>query len=131
MSHHEISSLDDIVHQRTRLALLSVLVEADGAETTYLKKSLNLTDGNLGRHLGVLQEAGMIVVTKTSSSARARSWVAVTDHGRESYYHEIRVLTQLVGAAQSSARRGRGSSASRVHGGIRPETSDAPDDGDE
>ncbi len=130
MSHDEISSLDDTVHQRTRLALLSVLVEADGAETAYLKKSLNLTDGNLGRHLGVLQVAGMISVTKTGSSARARSWVAVTDHGRESYYREIRVLMQLVGAAQRSARRSRGSSASRTSGGIRPVTTDTPDFGD-
>jgi hypothetical protein len=47
---HPALGFDDVIHQRTRLGILSVLAEADRADFGYLKSTLKLTDGNLGRH---------------------------------------------------------------------------------
>ncbi|NKU61702.1 helix-turn-helix domain-containing protein [Rhodococcus hoagii] len=47
-------ALDDTVHQKTRLAILSMLREAEEVSFVFLRDGLGLTDGNLGRHLDVL-----------------------------------------------------------------------------
>jgi DNA-binding MarR family transcriptional regulator len=52
------------VHQRTRLGILAVLAGATEADFTYLRKVLDLTDGNLGRHLEILEGAGLISISK-------------------------------------------------------------------
>ena len=58
MSETAFDRLDDVVHQRTRLGVLTILAEVDSAAFTYLRDELGLSDGNLSRHLRVLEEAG-------------------------------------------------------------------------
>jgi hypothetical protein len=50
---HPATVLDDVIHQRSRLGIIVVLAEAGGADFTYLRDTLGLTDGNLGRHIQV------------------------------------------------------------------------------
>jgi hypothetical protein len=59
-----------VVHQRIRLGILAVLAEAERADFGYLKSVLELTDGNLGRHLEILRDAG------SSTSRRATTGAA-------------------------------------------------------
>ena len=58
MSHPSLK-LDDTVHQRVRLGILAVLEEAKRADFSYLRDALDLSDGNLSRHIQVLEEAGL------------------------------------------------------------------------
>lgn len=93
---HPTNALDEIVHQRHRLGILTVTAEAKRAEFGYLRDALGLTAGNLSRHLMVLEEAGMITVEKGYAGRRPRTWVRITSQGREALAAELSALTELV-----------------------------------
>jgi DNA-binding MarR family transcriptional regulator len=93
---HPALELDDAVHQKTRLALLTVLDEAGRADFPYLKRVLGLTDGNLGRHLDVLAQQNLIEVTKGYEGRRPRTWAAILPKGREALAAEMRLLAELL-----------------------------------
>lgn len=93
---HPASRLSDVVHQRTRLGILSVLIETRRADFGYLRDTLELTDGNLSRHLQVLSEAGLVVIEKVFEGRRPRTWVAATPDGRTAFDEEIDALRSLV-----------------------------------
>ncbi len=93
---HPTNELDDVVHQRVRLGLLAVLTEARRADFAYLRDSLELTDGNLSRHLQVLEGAGYVKVTKTFEGKRPRTWVSATKAGRAAFAAEVGALRALL-----------------------------------
>jgi DNA-binding MarR family transcriptional regulator len=93
---HPALGLDDVVHQKTRLALLTVLDEAGQADFPYLKRLLNLTDGNLGRHLDILAEQGLIEITKGYEGRRPRTWAAITKQGEQALAAEMSALAALL-----------------------------------
>jgi DNA-binding MarR family transcriptional regulator len=93
---HPALDLDDAVHQKTRLALLTVLDEAGRADFPYLKRTLALTDGNLGRHLDVLAQQGLVDIAKGYEGRRPRTWAAITPAGRHALATEMSVLATLL-----------------------------------
>ncbi|MFF9396740.1 winged helix-turn-helix domain-containing protein [Streptomyces griseoluteus] len=93
---HPTQALDDTVHQRVRLGVLTVAREADRVEFSFLKKQLAVTDGNLSRHLKVLEESGMITVEKGYAGRRPRTWVILTREGAQALDTELRALRALV-----------------------------------
>jgi predicted ArsR family transcriptional regulator len=92
---HPTSGLDDTVHQRHRLGILTITAEAR-AEFGYLRDTLGLTPGNLSRHLTVLEEAGLVQVDKGYEGRRPRTWVRITGKGRAALAAELAALTELV-----------------------------------
>jgi DNA-binding MarR family transcriptional regulator len=93
---HPTVNLDDLVHQRVRLGVLAVLAEAERAEFTYLRDTLEVTDGNLARHLQALEEAGYVVLTKTAEGGRRRTWATATKRGRRALREELSQLQALL-----------------------------------
>jgi DNA-binding MarR family transcriptional regulator len=93
---HPAQRLDDVVHQRVRLGILAVLDQADRADFTYLRNALGLTDGNLSRHLTVLEEAGYLATTKTFEGRKPRTWVRSTRRGKSALAEEMAALRELV-----------------------------------
>lgn len=91
---HPTSGLDDIVHQRHRLGILTITAEAR-ADFGYLRDALGLTAGNLSRHLGVLEEAGLVKVDKGYQGRRPRTWVRITRRGRSALGAELATLAEL------------------------------------
>jgi DNA-binding MarR family transcriptional regulator len=103
------AGLNDVVHQRTRLGILTVLGEARRVDFPYLKSLLQLTDGNLGRHIEVLAGEGLVEVTKGYEGRRPRTWVEITKLGRAALAAEMAALKQLVQRyEQPPTRRPRG-----------------------
>jgi DNA-binding MarR family transcriptional regulator len=92
---HPTNGLDETVHQRHRLGILTIAAEAR-AEFSYLRDALGLTPGNLSRHLTVLEEAGFIKVDKGYHGRRPRTWVRITRPGRAALAAEIAALTELL-----------------------------------
>ena len=92
---HPTNGLDDTVHQRHRLGILTITAEAR-AEFGYLRDALGLTPGNLSRHLTVLEEAGLVQVEKGYEGRRPRTWVRITASGRAALAAELAALTELV-----------------------------------
>ena len=94
-----ITGLDDTVHQRVRLGILAVLAEADMAEFTYLRDRLEVTDGNLNRHLQVLNTAGFVTIEKRVQGRR-RTWVRATDSGRHALREHLGLLQEIIDATR-------------------------------
>lgn len=93
---HPVQDIDDVVHQRNRLGILAVAQEASKVEFGFLKETLGLTDGNLSRHLRVLEQAGYVEVDKGYSGRRPRTWVRITKPGRKAFRHEVKTLQGLL-----------------------------------
>jgi len=93
---HPTSEFDEVVHQPNRLAILVVLKEAKRADFGYLKDTLGLTDGNLGRHLAALEGAGLIRLTKGYEGRRPRTWASLTGNGRAALAKELKAMRRLL-----------------------------------
>jgi DNA-binding MarR family transcriptional regulator len=93
---HPAQKLDDTVHQRVRLGILAVLSEARRADFAYLRDALELTDGNLSRHIAVLEQAGLVEVEKGFEGKRTRTWVQATAAGRSALRDELAALRELI-----------------------------------
>jgi DNA-binding MarR family transcriptional regulator len=101
---HPATGLDDVIHQRARLGIVVVLAEAGGADFTYLRDTLGLTDGNLGRHIQVLLDHGLVSVKKTFERNRPRTWVQITLDGRAALDHQIAAMKALVSRVEGDGR---------------------------
>lgn len=101
---HPAVELDETVHQRVRLGVLAILVEADRANFTYLRDTLGVTDGNLSAHLNVLVIAGLVQLDKRFVEGRPRTWVRATTKGRDTFRAEVDALDRLVTRYRASAQ---------------------------
>ncbi len=93
---HPITGLEEVVHQRVRLGILAILDEAKRVDFAFLRNSLELTDGNLARHLQVLEAAGYVGIQKTFEGRRPRTWVRATSAGGRAFHAEIASLQALL-----------------------------------
>lgn len=93
---HPSVALSDVVHPRARLGILTVLAETETATFGYLKQVLELTDGNLGRHIEILATEHLVTVTKGYEGRRPRTWVSITPEGYDALAREIAALKRLV-----------------------------------
>ncbi|HWS35665.1 MAG TPA: transcriptional regulator [Actinoplanes sp.] len=93
---HPVTDLDDLVHQRVRLGILTITHEARRVEFGYLRTQLQLTAGNLSQHLGVLESAGLVDVEKGYEGKRGRTWITLTEAGTTALAAEIRSLRRLI-----------------------------------
>ncbi len=89
--------LDRVIHERARLSVLtSLITHAKGQSFGELKQSCGLTDGNLNRHLMVLEEAKLITTTKAVEQGRPQTVCKVTALGRKRYVEYLAVLEQVI-----------------------------------
>lgn len=95
-SAHPATVLDDLVHQRTRLGILAVLAEARRVDFTYLRDVLQLTDGNLSRHLEILAGQGLVHITKGYEGKRPRTWAEITEFGSDALAAQVSAMKEIV-----------------------------------
>ncbi|BBH70632.1 transcriptional regulator [Actinoplanes sp. OR16] len=101
---HPALGLDDVVHQRVRLGILAIAHEARRVEFGYLRTHLDLTAGNLSKHLSVLEAAGLIEVEKGYEGRRPRTWITLTDAGTTALAEEIARLKLLIARVEVPGR---------------------------
>ncbi|MEX0681061.1 MAG: transcriptional regulator [Balneolales bacterium] len=89
--------LDNLIHSRIRLALMTVLTRVDDISFNELKKTLEVTDGNLSTHLSKLEKAGYISVKKVSEKNKTESRYQVTQKGLSAFAQYIVDLEPFVG----------------------------------
>jgi DNA-binding MarR family transcriptional regulator len=93
---HPTAALNETVHQRHRLGILTITSQSRQADFGYLRETLGLTSGNLSTHLTVLEDAGLVRVEKGYEGRRPRTWVSITRQGRAALAAEMDALTRLV-----------------------------------
>ncbi len=80
--------LDEIIHQSTRLRIMTLLVsqpETGRLIYGFIQKTLGLTGGNLTNHLRKLEDAGYLVITKEFRGSKPCTWVLATTTGRRAF----------------------------------------------
>ncbi|MCJ2032474.1 transcriptional regulator [Methylobacterium sp. J-043] len=96
--------LDRIIHERARLSVLTSLVSHPrGLAFPDLKRLCGLTDGNLSRHLAVLQEADLVSLEKGYDQNRPQTLCRLTPSGRSRFLDYLGVLEQVVRDAAQAA----------------------------
>lgn len=96
--------LDRVIHERARLGVLTSLIgHRKGLLFGDLKQLCGLTDGNLSRHLQVLQEAGLVEIVKGFEHNRPQTVCRITAAGRARYLDYLAVLEQVVRDAAEAA----------------------------
>jgi len=88
--------LDRVIHEKGRMAIMSLLAANPELSFTELRNHLNMTDGNITTHIRTLQEAGYVAVTKSFQNNRSLTTCALTQVGRKSFSTYIDLLEQIV-----------------------------------
>src|SRR3954466_15511433 len=97
--------LDRVIHEKARLSVLtSLAANPKGLVFGELKQMCGLTDGNLSRHLQVLQEANLVAIEKGYDHNRPQTICRITPAGRQRYLEYLEVLEQVVRDAASAAK---------------------------
>jgi len=109
--------LDRAIHEKARLGILtSLAAHPEGLLFNDLKELCSLTDGNLNRHLAVLEEAKLVTTQRASIQGRAQTIVAMTRSGRRKFQDYLNVLEQVLSdaASRQSAPAPRGQRRSGI-----------------
>jgi DNA-binding MarR family transcriptional regulator len=89
--------LDRVIHERARLSILtSLITNARGVTFADLKQLCSLTDGNLSRHLQVLEKAEMVAIEKGELRNRPLTVCRITAAGRKRYLEYLSTLERVV-----------------------------------
>jgi len=89
--------LDRVIHERARLSVLtSLITNLRGLTFGDLKQLCSLTDGNLSRHLQVLERENMVEIVKGYDHNRPQTLCRITASGRKRYLEYLETLEQVV-----------------------------------
>lgn len=98
--------LDRVIHERARLSVLtSLITNPRGLTFSDLKQLCSLTDGNLSRHLQVLEREDMVEIVKGHDRNRPLTVCRITSSGRKRYLEYLETLEQVVLDAAKVANR--------------------------
>lgn len=96
MNPEPFLQLDRVIHEKGRLAIMSMLAATPELSFTEMRNALNMTDGNLTTHIRTLQEAGYVSVTKAFQKNRPLTTCSLTAAGRKAFNNYINLLEQIV-----------------------------------
>src|SRR6476660_6370931 len=100
--------LERVMHEKARLGMLtSLMAHPAGLLFGDLKELCSLTDGNLNRHLKVLQEAGLVEVWKGTKHNRPQTLCRITNEGRKRFLEYIETLEKVIADAADAAATAR------------------------
>jgi len=90
------SQLDRVIHEKGRMAIMSLLAASPELSFTELRDSLGMTDGNVTTHIRTLQEAGYLAVAKSYQKNRPLTTCSLTPEGKKAFSAYINLLEQIV-----------------------------------
>jgi len=89
-------NLDRVIHEKGRLAIMSLLAASAELSFTEIRDTLKMTDGNVTAHLRTLHEAGYVSFTKSMEAGRGMTTYALTPTGRKSFSAYLDLLEDIV-----------------------------------
>ena len=110
--------LDRVIHERARLSVLtSLITHPKGLTFNELKQLCALTDGNLSRHLTVLEKDGMVEIAKGHDRNRPQTVCRITPAGSNRYLEYLETLEQVV---RDAAKGTKEATAAATVRGLKP-----------
>jgi DNA-binding MarR family transcriptional regulator len=95
-----VPDLDETFHAPARLGIMTLLAQWGNADFPSLKKSLGLTDGNLGAHIRTLEDRGYIAVEKRFEGRKPKTVVRATASGRKAFRSYLSALERVIEMAK-------------------------------
>ena len=97
--------LDRVIHERARLSIMtSLATNPKGLTFNDLKRLCTLTDGNLSRHLSVLEKGKVVEIVKGHDRNRPQTICRITSSGRKRYLEYLSTLEQVIRDAAKEAK---------------------------
>ena len=96
MNPEPFLQLDRVIHEKGRLAIMSMLAATPEISFTELRDTLEMTDGNLTTHVRTLQEAGHISISKSFQNNRPLTTSSMTAAGRRAFGDYVALLEKIV-----------------------------------
>ena len=96
MNPEPFLQLDRVIHEKGRLAIMSMLAASPELSFTELRDALAMTDGNLTTHIRALQETGYVSVAKSYQNRRPLTTCSLTVAGRKAFREYVNLLEQIV-----------------------------------
>jgi DNA-binding MarR family transcriptional regulator len=97
--------LDRVLHEKARLGILTALLtRAEGLLFNDLKELCALTDGNLSRHVRLLEDAGLVEVWKGFRERRPQTLIRLNPRGRAAFLAYLEQLEQVIEDAKRRPR---------------------------
>ena len=91
-----IIDIDKLIHEPARLMIISLLYVVETANFLWIKRQLNLTDGNLSSHLSKLESAGYVIVEKNIKNKKTTTSLKLSKGGRKAFEEYRSKLTQIL-----------------------------------
>ena len=95
MTTHPRHRLDEVVHQPVRFSVVAALAAADQAEFGIVRDTLGVSDSVLSKQVSVLEAAGYVEVRKGYVGKRPRTWLKLTDAGRQAFTAHLATLQEI------------------------------------
>ncbi len=101
MNPEPFLQLDRVIHEKGRLAIMSMLAATPELAFTELRDALNMTDGNLTTHIRTLQESGYVSISKSYANNRPLTTCSLTAAGKKAFSGYIDLLEQILQQTRS------------------------------
>lgn len=100
MNPEPFLQLDRVIHEKGRMAIMSLLAASPELSFTDLRDTLSMTDGNVTSHIRTLQESGYVAVAKSYQNNRPLTTCSLTAEGRKAFDNYINLLADIVRQAR-------------------------------
>jgi DNA-binding MarR family transcriptional regulator len=92
-----VARFDELIHQSTRLSIMSLLGVADWIEFAFIRDQLELSDSALSKQLATLEGAGYVILDHVVGRGRRRLRAQLTPTGRAAFDGHVAALQEIVG----------------------------------
>jgi DNA-binding MarR family transcriptional regulator len=97
-----VPHFDGVIHAPGRLQICALLSASDHVEFATLRDAIGVSDSVLSKHLKLLEEARYVRPKKAASEGRQRTWLSLTDLGRDAFAAHVAELNRLASFAQAA-----------------------------
>lgn len=102
MKAESFQQLDKVIHEKNRMAIMSLLAAIQEMSFTDIRETLNMTDGNLITHIRTLQKAGYVSVSKSFKDKRPLTTCRLTAEGNDAFSGYVDLLEGIVQLARKT-----------------------------
>lgn len=102
MNADSFQQLDKVIHEKNRMAIMSLLAASKEMSFTDIRESLKMTDGNLITHIRTLQKAGYVAVSKSYKEKRPLTTCCLTAEGIDAFRGYVDLLEAIVQLARKT-----------------------------
>lgn len=99
---HPRHQLDEVLQLPVRLSIVAALDGVVSAQFRAVRDTVELSDAALSKQVTILEDAGYVEVSKQSVGRRTRTWLALTDHGRNALRQHLNALQEIVRTTAAS-----------------------------